>query len=622
MRLVRSALALSTISLLACADPFGPHQGQPTAGTGAGNNGASASQPAAMPDGGTGSTTTTSTTTPTSDPKCDPKLLDLAGCVCPGEGATRKCYTGPAGSENVGACKDGQQSCGYVGEFLVWSACSGDVLPSAENCSGTGDENCNGLTGCNDPSCTGLAGCCAAGTQRSCYDGPPGTSGVGLCAAGMQTCDASGAWQACTGETTPGSEAGHCTDGIDNDCNGQIDCADVACVNDPACAPPICTPGATRGCYDGAAGTQNVGQCRGGTQTCASDGKSWSTTCAGEVLPGSEAGHCSDGIDNDCNGPKDCQDPACNGDPACACVPGTTRSCYTGPAGTENVGICHDGTQTCNSVGSAWGPCVGEGLPSVEAGACTDGLDNDCNGFVDCNDPACTFDAACCVPTTSYDTTIYATSGTSLYVIHPSDWSETQIGSYGVTEHMTDIAMTPDGNLYTVSATSLYRVDRTSGAATFALSLSGSQNNAITFLPDSRLLGADATGMLKVIDPVAGTVTNIGNYSNGLTSSGDLVAVGDGTMFGVSPTGSGASTSNNLLITVDTSSGVAAPVGSTGFANVFGMAYYGSRVIAFTGSGQILELNPSSGAGTLLATHGHAYFGGTTSPLVPINGCF
>src|SRR5438132_11669653 len=82
---------------------------------------------------------------------------------------------------------------------------------------------------------------------------------------------------------------------------------------------------------------------------------------------------------------------------------------------------------------------------------------------------------------------------------------------------------------------------------------------------------------------------------------------------------------NNLLMTINTSTGAATPVGSIGFGNVFGLAYYKSRVIAFTsvsgGTGQILEINPTTGAGTLRATHNHNYFGATVSPLIPINGC-
>jgi hypothetical protein len=188
---------------------------------------------------------------------------------------------------------------------------------------------------------------------------------------------------------------------------------------------------------------------------------------------------------------------------------------------------------------------------------------------------------------------------------------------------MTDIAMTPSGDLYTISSTSLYWIDRNTGAAYFVMTVPGSLNNALTFLPDSRLLAADAGGTLKVIDPNLGTVTNIGKYGLGYGSSGDLVAVGDGTMFGLSATNSAGTSiaTNNLLMIVDTATGTATPVGATGFGNVFGIAYYGSRVIAFTGSGQILEIDPTTGAGTLLATHSHAYYGGTTSPLIPINGC-
>ncbi|EYF01849.1 RCC1 domain-containing protein [Chondromyces apiculatus] len=40
--------------------------------------------------------------------------------------------------------------------------------------------------------------------------------------------------------------------------------------------------------------------------------------------------------------------------------------CYTGPAGTEDVGICRSGQQTCNADGSGYGPCLGEVLPGSE----------------------------------------------------------------------------------------------------------------------------------------------------------------------------------------------------------------------------------------------------------------
>lgn len=60
------------------------------------------------------------------------------------------------------------------------------------------------------------------------------------------------------------------------------------------------------------------------------------------------------------------------------CTPGAAASCYDGPAGTEGVGICKAGTETCAADGSGWGPCVDEVLPQM--GNCATGMDNVCDG--------------------------------------------------------------------------------------------------------------------------------------------------------------------------------------------------------------------------------------------------
>jgi hypothetical protein len=62
------------------------------------------------------------------------------------------------------------------------------------------------------------------------------------------------------------------------------------------------------------------------------------------------------------------------------CDPGASRTCYTGQMGTEGVGPCTGGNQTCLAGGN-WGDCVGQVLPVTEN--CTDGVDNNCNGQVD-----------------------------------------------------------------------------------------------------------------------------------------------------------------------------------------------------------------------------------------------
>lgn len=62
---------------------------------------------------------------------------------------------------------------------------------------------------------------CGEGTQRACYSGRPGSSGVGVCRPGVQRCFG-GEWGPCVGETTPGAEV--CGNGADDDCDGRVDC--------------------------------------------------------------------------------------------------------------------------------------------------------------------------------------------------------------------------------------------------------------------------------------------------------------------------------------------------------------------------------------------------------------
>jgi len=152
-------------------------------------------------------------------------------------------------------------------------------------------------------------GTCTEGStlsSQSCYDGPSGTNGVGVCRGGTRTitstCGVIDYSSACNGQVLPSTE--EVCDGADNDCDGVID-------NGYAC---VC--GASKVCYEGPGGPDGtpISPCMKGTMTCTSG--RWSA-CSGQILP--SFFEVCDGVDNDCNGliddlPNPCD---CSKDPCC-----------------------------------------------------------------------------------------------------------------------------------------------------------------------------------------------------------------------------------------------------------------------------------------------------------------
>jgi hypothetical protein len=225
------------------------------------------------------------------DDDCDSQVDDLA---------EQPCYEGPVGTADVGACRAGTQPCSGG----QWGLCTGQILPSAEQCGDGLDNNCDGQV---DEGCG-----CPDGATQPCYGGAVGTAGVGPCRFGLQACTA-GVWGACVGQVLPVTEA--CNE-LDDDCDGQINEGGVC---------DVCSLGQVQPCYTGPLLTADTGLCRPGTQGCV-DGQ-WAT-CTGQVLPGAEL---CNGLDDDCDGAVD-DDPLCPAFHECVrgvCVPNPCSNEFT-----------------------------------------------------------------------------------------------------------------------------------------------------------------------------------------------------------------------------------------------------------------------------------------------------
>ncbi|MEK6677265.1 MAG: hypothetical protein AABZ47_16640 [Planctomycetota bacterium] len=157
-------------------------------------------------------------------------------------------------------------------------------------------------------------------------------------------CNENGVPDVCDGFAP--TEKGVCADGMDNDCDGPMDCSDADCSEDPVCTcgnANCITPETPCNCE----------------QDC---GPATSETGAA----------CLDWIDNDCNGLVDCEDPGCATGVGCCQV---DSDCNDSDACTCNRCVADSCTFPTTIFGDT--DCSGGGPVDVDDLICT------LNGFAD-----------------------------------------------------------------------------------------------------------------------------------------------------------------------------------------------------------------------------------------------
>ncbi len=209
---------------------------------------------------------------------------------------------------------------------------------------------------------------------------------------------------------------------------------------------------------------------------------------------------------------------------------------------------------------------------------------------------------------------MYVHTRDKLFLMDDLNFTLIEIGAFNPADelNMTDLAITPDGEIYTLSREALYKIDRNTAQATRIADVTGALNVGMTFLVDGTLLATDKDGGVRKIDPISGVVTELGSFGSGYSTAGDLVGVSDGRMFAISDDGpNGNEEMNNVLITINPTTGkFVESIGQIGWGRVFGSAVANNRIYAFTEEGYVIEINPSNGVGTERAFYPEIEFWG------------
>jgi hypothetical protein len=205
-----------------------------------------------------------------------------------------------------------------------------------------------------------------------------------------------------------------------------------------------------------------------------------------------------------------------------------------------------------------------------------------------------------CGPTEGCYALAYAHSPDTLYEVRLPSGKVNEIGMMGT--ELTDLALSPSGILFGLSFSGIYQLDTSTGQAQFVSNIDATGMVALDAAPDGTFYAGGPA--LYSVDVQVGTLTQVVTYPDGYHASGDLAFLG-GRLLSSASTGVGT----DVLVEHDLSTQGSKILGPIGYSCVWGLAAFGDTLYGLTCHGEVLGIDPGSGAPTLLGQTPIAFWG-------------
>jgi hypothetical protein len=193
-----------------------------------------------------------------------------------------------------------------------------------------------------------------------------------------------------------------------------------------------------------------------------------------------------------------------------------------------------------------------------------------------------------------------------LYTLDSVTGSSRVVGSVGIA-NVTDIAF-HGPTLYGVGFSQFLRIDPDTGTGTTIGSI-GFSTNGLAVASDGTIFAGTTTGQLVSINSATGAGAVVGSFGGGLISSGDLAFDSNDELFGALE-----QAGTVVLASIDRNSGAATPIGPTGVARVYGLAFHCCRLYGSTDGGELVDINAASGSATIIGKNALIQWGMAARP--------